>query len=67
MAWAATTPAATQFFDSFEKFEPAADGQDAEGLVATRRIAALDHVLYLELQHNPGGTWGWAGRRPMGR
>lgn len=54
----------TQFFSSFEKFEPASDGKDAEGLVATRRISALDHVLYLELQHNAGGSWAWAASAP---
>ncbi|WP_206244011.1 adenosine deaminase family protein [Novosphingobium terrae] len=54
----------TQFFDSFEKFGPAEMGKDAEGLVATRRIAALDHVLYIELQHNPGGSWAWGGAAP---
>jgi adenosine deaminase len=54
----------TQFFESFEKFEPASNGRDAEGLIATRRIAALDHVLYIELQHNPGGSWAWAASAP---
>lgn len=54
----------TQFFESFEKFDSASAGKDAEGLVATRRIAALDHVLYLELQHNTGGTWAWAASAP---
>jgi adenosine deaminase len=54
----------TQFFASFEKFEPASAGRDAEGLVATRRIAALDHVLYIELQHNPGRSWAWAAAAP---
>lgn len=54
----------TQFFESFDKFEPATAGRDAEGLVATRRIAALDHVLYIELQHNPGKSWAWAAAAP---
>ncbi|MDE1914770.1 MAG: adenosine deaminase [Sphingomonadales bacterium] len=54
----------TQFFESFEKFEPSTAGRDAEGLVATRRIAALDHVLYIELQHNPGKSWAWAAAAP---
>lgn len=56
----------TQFFQSFDRFDLAAEGRDADGLVATRRIATLDHVLYIELQHNPGGTWGWAAAAPDG-
>jgi adenosine deaminase len=54
----------TQFFSSFDKFDVASEDRDAEGLVATRRIAALDHVLYIELQHNPGHSWGWAAAAP---
>lgn len=43
----------TQFFGSFDKFGPASHGHDAEALVATRRIAVGDNLLYLELDHNP--------------
>jgi adenosine deaminase len=51
---------------SFEKFEPPPTGKMPKGWWR-RGIAALDHVLYLELQHNPGGTWGWAAAAPDGR
>ncbi|MFM9937711.1 MAG: adenosine deaminase [Novosphingobium sp.] len=41
----------TQFFRSFERFGKMS-GETAQMLTATRRIAAGDNVLYLELDHN---------------
>ncbi|HWU03569.1 MAG TPA: adenosine deaminase [Novosphingobium sp.] len=43
----------TQFFATFDKFGIASRGHDAQVLAITRQIAAGDHVLYLELDHNP--------------
>jgi len=41
----------TQFFRSFDRFGKMG-GETAQMLTATRRIAAGDHVSYLELDHN---------------
>ena len=42
-----------QFFATFERFAPALIGRDADAMIAARRQAVGDGVLYLELDHNP--------------
>jgi adenosine deaminase len=43
----------TQFFSTFGRFGAIASARVAEGLAATRRLAAGDQVSYVELIHNP--------------
>jgi adenosine deaminase len=42
-----------QFFATFARFDPAVIGSEAAAMVALRRQAAGEGVLYLELIHNP--------------
>lgn len=42
-----------QFFATFARFDPAVEGSEAAAMVALRRQAAREGVLYLELIHNP--------------
>lgn len=42
-----------QFFKTFDRFWPIAEARVSDGLVAIRRLAAGDHVSYVELIHNP--------------
>ncbi|WP_231627577.1 adenosine deaminase [Novosphingobium sp. AAP1] len=44
-----------QFFATFDRFTPALLGQEAEAMIAARRQAAGERLLYLELDHNPPG------------
>lgn len=50
----------TQFFTTFGKFGPIANPRTGESLAELRRIAAGDHVSYVELMHNPDGLNGLA-------
>lgn len=49
-----------QFFATFGRFEAATEGRDAAAMVAVRRQAAQEGVLYLELDHNPPALLGAA-------
>ncbi|WP_232495317.1 adenosine deaminase family protein [Novosphingobium kaempferiae] len=42
-----------QFFSSFRKFGPAADGEDARWLADAYASAGRNNLVYLELMHNP--------------
>ena len=53
-----------QFFATFGRFAPASDGHTAEALVAARRIAAGDRLLYLELDHDPEAVSGYMAASP---
>ena len=50
---AAETTGHDQFFATFERFAPALVGRDADAMIAARRQAAGDGLLYLELDHDP--------------
>lgn len=45
-----------QFFSSFRKFGPAADGEDARWLADAFASAGRNNLLYVELMHNPDST-----------
>lgn len=49
-----------QFFATFDRFSPALVGEDAKAMIAARRQAANDGLLYLELDHNPPALLGAA-------
>jgi len=45
-----------QFFSSFRKFGPAADGEDARWLADAFASAGRNNLVYVELMHNPDST-----------
>jgi len=58
-----------QFFQTFARFGPIANFSTAPMLASVRRHAALDHVSYLELDHNTNAfsrAIATAGDAPMG-
>lgn len=50
----------TQFFSTFERFGLAGHGTNADELEVTQRIAAADHVSYVELDHDPHALVAWS-------
>ncbi|NMN04365.1 MULTISPECIES: adenosine deaminase [unclassified Novosphingobium] len=57
---AGATSGHDQFFATFDRFAPALVGEDAQAMIAARRQAARDGLLYLELDHNPPALLGAA-------
>ncbi|MEE4453314.1 adenosine deaminase [Novosphingobium resinovorum] len=59
----------SQFFSSFGKFGPAADGEDARWLADAYASAGRNNLVYLELMHNPDTLTGFmvaASDAPLG-